>query len=652
MKYWWNHPWTVAVGNVLLLILIYSLSRLFFYWVNVDMFPNVSAAHLWEMMCGGMRFDWTAILYFSSIYLLLMLFPFPWKWRHNPIFLQATKWFLWVPNLIGIFCNAVDCVYVRFTDRRTTWSFFREFQHDDNLFQIFCTSVLQYWYVTLFFVTLMVLFVILTRQPQTDIADRRSPWVYYPSELAVCLVSAYFVVILIRGGFGGYTRPINMTNALQYTNQPRETQIVLNTPLGLMRSLGVRIFEPVHYYDDTELALRMSPIHESSLPCLQQRKNVMIIILESFSKEYIGFFNHHLSSDYEGYTPFLDSLLSESYTYTHSFASGRKSIDAMPSILSSIPMLIEPYFDTPYSTNDVSSLVYCLRSIGYHSAFFHGAPNGSMGFQAFARSAGFERYYGMDEYLAAGYPSAFDGTWALWDEDFLQYTAHTLDTLTEPFCSALFTASSHHPYRVPNIYEGVFPKGKAAIHPCVGYADYALRLFFEHARQQPWFERTLFVITADHTNELVWPSYQTDKGIFEVPILFYEPSCSLGYVDSTTVVSQTDIMPSVLAYLGYDEPFFAFGENALTQPKQHPYAICYNNPVYQIFSNQYLMQFDGEQIRGIYDYTSDPLLQNNRVDELRNMEAIQAMLSYLKAYIQQYVNRMIDNRLTISSCAH
>ncbi|MBO7408575.1 MAG: sulfatase-like hydrolase/transferase [Paludibacteraceae bacterium] len=628
----WRHPWVVAVCNLLVVMAIYTLSRLFFFWVNADIFPNVSAAHLGEMLLGGLRFDLTAVLYLSALYMVMMVLPLPWRWRTNGVYQTVCKWVLLVPNLIGLAVNCVDMVYIRFTDRRTSMTFFSEFANDNNLGKIFITGVFEYWYVTLFFLIATAAMIQLTRKAD-GMRIIRNPWVYYIVETVLLAVSAYFVVIGIRGGFGAYTRPITMSNALQYTNTPRESAIVLNTPFTLMRSTEGKAYVNPHYYPDDELDKIMSPVHNEPASHIQMKeRNVVIFILESFSKEYMG-----------SYTPFLDSLSRVSVSYEYSFASGRKSIDAMPSVLSSIPMLIEPYIVTAYSTNAVSSVADCLKRKGYTTAFFHGAPNGSMGFQAYARSAGFAKYYGMDEYDG---PEAFDGTWAIWDEEFLQYYGRTMSTMAEPFCTAVFTASSHHPFRIPERYEGRFPKGEVPIHQCIGYSDNALREFFNYAQKQPWYENTLFVLTADHTNQLTRPESQTAKGVYEVPIIFFDPQVNKGKVKDVPV-SQTDIMPSILEYLGYDEPYFAFGENALTKDKKHPYAVCYNTNVYQIMSDHLVMIFDGEQIVGIYDYQEDPLLKANRKDEWSERKEVKDMLTYLKAYIQQYISRMIENHLTV-----
>lgn len=637
MKIILRHPWTVAACNLLLVLALYTILRLVCYAVNGVMFPDIDGSHLREILCGGVRFDLTAVLYLSSLYILGILLPLPASWRMSSTYQKVLAWVFMIPNAIGLAVNTADIAYIPFTDRRTTCTFFTEFANDDNLWSIFAQGAVQYWPVTL--AGLLVLAILLLCTRKTFVVPSFRPVLYYPFETAIMLLTAYFVVIGIRGGFGRYTRPITLSNALQYTNTPRESALVLNTPFSLMKSLENQNYTEPSYFPEEQLAEYMTPVHVADSVGFKRTDNVVVIILESFSKEYIGFYNSDIEG-YEGYTPFLDSLLEQSVTYDYSYASGRKSIDAMPSVLSSIPMLIEPYIVTPYSTNSVSSIADCLKRKGYTTAFFHGAPNGSMGFQAYARSAGFDAYYGMNEF---GDNSAFDGTWALWDEPFLQYYAQTMTTMHEPFMTAVFTASSHHPFKVPAQYNDSFPKGSLPIHQTIGYTDHALRQFFLTASKQPWFEHTLFVLTADHTNELTLPEYTNARGLYEVPIAFYHPA--LTAERRAQVVSQTDIMPSVLGFVGYDEPYFAFGEDALTQPKPHPYAVCYNTPLYQIFSDSLLVQFDGEQVTAVYDYRTDRRLQTN-IKEVVASERITPMTDYLKAFIQQYIHCMVHDELT------
>lgn len=204
-----------------------------------------------------------------------------------------------------------------------------------------------------------------------------------------------------------------------------------------------------------------TPVHMSADSVQFRPLNVVVFILESFSKENSGFLNEELDNGtYKGYMPFLDSLMAEGLTFKYSFSNGMKSIDGMPSVLSGIPMFIEPFFLTPSSLNTVSSIGGELGKKGYYTAFFHGADNGSMGFEAFARTAGYTNYFGRTEYNEANPGNKdFDGHWGIWDEKFFQFFGNTLSGFQQPFAAALFSLSSHHPFEFQQNTKAFFRKG-------------------------------------------------------------------------------------------------------------------------------------------------------------------------------------------------
>ena len=399
----------------------------------------------------------------------------------------------------------------------------------------------------------------------------------------------------------------------------------------------------------------LRPWRNSSLAF--QRKNVVVLILESFGKQHFGFYNQTLhGGTYKGFTPFLDSLIThEAMTWQYSYANGRKSIEGMPSVLSALPNFVEPLFLTPASLNRMSGLARELgEQKGYTTAFFHGAQNGSMGFQAFARATGFARYYGRTEYNEDSRFNGdedYDGTWAIWDEEFLQYYALKMSEMREPFMTAVFTASSHTPCIVPDRYRGVFPKGENPVQECVAYSDNALRLFFETARQQPWFKNTLFVITADHTSGPVDPYYMTTLGNFCVPIILYAPGDSTlrGY-DRERVVEQTDIMPTVLSYLHYDRPYLAFGKDMLGTPADESYALHWvtSSNGYEFVKGNYALEFDGREVTAAYQYRTDSLLTHNVVRTMPQ-DTLRMMTREMQSIIQQYMERMVNDKLTVDN---
>ncbi|MFW6275827.1 MAG: LTA synthase family protein [bacterium] len=328
----------------------------------------------------------------------------------------------------------------------------------------------------------------------------------------------------MRGGFRHSTRPINISNAARYVDKPEQVGIVLNTPFSVFRTIGKSVFQPVKFFEEDKLSAIYTPVHQpkktaSANVNQKERPNVVLIILESFGREHIGSLNKDLEDGtYKGFTPFLDSLISKSWAFERAYANGRKSIDALPSIVASVPSLVQPYIVSEYANNRINGLAGLLGKIGYESAFYHAAPNGSMGFMAFTKMAGYDHYIGQTEY---NNNEDFDGMWGIWDEPFFQFFAKDMNRLKEPFFSTIFSLSSHHPFAVPDEYEGFFPKGPLPLHEVMGYTDMALRKFFESSSKCSWYNNTLFIIIADHCTIPFHREYKTPVESFADPLLFY-----------------------------------------------------------------------------------------------------------------------------------
>lgn len=628
-----------AVCNLLLSYLLFMLCRLVFLWVNHSYYADLTWTELFSIFKGGLVFDTSAIVYVNSLYLVLMLFPVHYK--EHRVYQQVTKWTFIITNSVALIMNLMDTVYFQYTNRRTTASVLNEFSHEGNVAGIIGIELLNHWYLTLLAVLLIYGLSKFYRAPLGKLGQTNR-WAYYGIQLSFLIVAIPFCIFGMRGGIGAAVRPITVSNANQYVNRPIETALVLNTPFAVIRTIGKKPFVvPAYFKDEATLEQVYTPVHVPTDSVHFRPLNVVVLIMESFGKEYIGALNKQLDGGaYKGYTPFLDSLITESLTFEHSFANGRKSIDGMPSVLSGIPMFVEPFFLTSVSMNKLSGIGGELRKKGYYTAFFHGAENGSMGFEAFSRATGFTDYYGRTEY---NNDDDFDGRWAIWDEEFFQFFADKLTVFQQPFAAALFSASSHHPFVVPSRYEGKFPKGTLPIHQCIGYSDYALRCFFERAAGEPWFNNTLFVITADHTNQTDRPEYLTDSGTFAVPVIFYHPGSSLkGHINA--IAQQIDIMPTVLGYLGYDKPYVSFGCDLLNTRPEQTYAVNYNG-IYQFYKGNYLLRFDGEKSIAFYDFVSDKLLKKNLLNTLPDIQA--SMETELKAVIQQYMQRMNMDKLTM-----
>ena len=641
--------------NLVLVYIVYEICRLVFLAANWSVFTeNLTWSGFAEMLHGGWYFDTSAILYTNALYALLMLFPLHYK--ENKTYQKVVKWIFVICNSVCIVANLVDCVYFKYTTRRTTVTVFSEFKNENNLGSVFGAEFINHWYLVLTGIVLIAALWWFYAMPKGECPrEARRPWQwqglvkYYLVHLVCLLVYVPLTVAGMRGGFTTAVRPITISNANQYVDRPQEAAIVLNTPFSLIRTINKPAFVVPDYYSEQQLSAIYSPVHEPADTLVKRKKNVVVFIVESFGREYIGGYNKWLEDGkYKGYTPFVDSLMQHSATYLYSYCNGRKSIDGMPSILSSIPMFVEPFFLTPASMNNVSGLAGELKHVGYTSAFFHGAENGSMGFQAFARTTGFDRYYGRTEYNADkrfGGDKDFDGTWAIWDEPFLQFFATKMGEMKEPFMTAVFTASSHHPYVIPESYKDVYKEEGIVIHKCIRYTDNALRQFFNKAKTMPWYKNTLFVITSDHTNLSDHEYYQTDLGGFCSPIIFFDPSGDFKPGMRDAIAQQIDIMPTVLSYLGYNRKYVGFGIDLLTTPAKDTWAVNYNNGIYQYVKGDYLLQFDGQKVKALYRFRTDLLLKHNVAKQEPKVTA--QMEREVKAIIQSYMERMTKNELVV-----
>lgn len=665
------------VRNIAVVYLCYMLCRVVYVAENWKEYSDTLFQNpLADLLSGCWMFDTSAILYTNALYALLMLFPIHLK--ENRGWQKVAHCIFMLMNSLCIAINLADAVYFQYTGRRTTVSVMSEFSNEGNLGSIIGIELLRHWYIVLVGIGIIYILYICTRgniwtRRNTDNSHvfglhptgekKWRTWaLYYFVHLAIFLLYIPLTVCGMRGGATTAVRPITISNANQYVQRPAEAAVVLNTPFSMIRTFNKVTFTDPEYFTNAELTGIYSPVHYPTLGVAvpdslvadtvtkEKRRNVVILIIESFGREYIGAYNERMDKEqYKGYTPFVDSLYHHCMSFDYTFCNGRKSIDGMPSVLSSIPMFIEPFILTPSSMNDISSIAGELGKVGYESAFFHGAENGSMGFQAFARTAGFQHYFGRTEYnedKRFNGDADFDGMWAIWDEPFLQFYAMKMSELKEPFVTSVFTASSHHPYNVPEQYKDIFPdEDNNEMHKCVRYVDLALQRFFATAKQQPWYDNTVFVLTSDHTNISSYAEYQTDLGGFGSPILIFDPQGDIRPGRRHCVAQQIDIMPTMLSYLGYDKPFVAFGKDLLHTADKDTWAINYYNGIYQYVKDGHLLQFDGTSTRSLYNLDTDWMLTNNLVGTQPDRQA--SMEREVKAIIQSYMQRMNANELIV-----
>lgn len=632
--------WKVFVIRLGVMLLLLATSRWLLFLFNTGNFPGLSVGEQFKLFFIGMRFDiWTLII---ANLPFLVFYGIPCEFKYNKYYCKIIDILFVITNSLSITLNLIDVIYYRYIDKRMTSELFGFAQHtDDNQGGLIKQFIIDFWFIGVIALVYFFLIIILTRKTRVKpvkVTDRKH-WYLTRSLIFLMLIAAS--IIGLRGGL--QNKPIGIITAAKYT-KTQNIPLVLNTPFTIGRGSSGNVLKPLDFYDEEELEQLYTPIRNDLtinrfIDRNAQGYNIFIIILESHGQEMIRFYNQQRETTI---TPFLDSLLSNSLVF-NGMANGRQSIEAVTSILSGLPSLMsKDYVESRYAANRLDGIGSILKKHGYTTAFFHGGNNGSMNFDSSALSAGFDSYYGRNEY---GNDDDYDGTWGISDMPFLQYTAHKVNEMKKPFAAGVFTLSSHHPFKLPKGYE--LPEGnyKTDFEKTMRYTDDAMRNFFETMSNYSWFDSTIFVLVGDHVNpEHHFDNYLNGQGQYQIVTAFYAPSI-IKPLNTNILAQQTDLGISLLAALGYNDTIFTFGRNVFDS-LQEPCFTSYLNNIYQYSDGEYMLQSDGNNITAIFDLEEDPCLTKNLYQE-GDYETWSELDGKFKMRLQQYNNRMINNKLYI-----
>lgn len=604
-------------------LLMLSLTRLIFLISNYNAFNGIGFSEF----IGGIWIDLITIgICFIPFYTLSLLpLPFyPKKWYQ-----LILKSIFHITNTVLIALNLIDVEYFKYTAKRSTADLFSMAENANDIGSLISSFVVDFWWLIVIFILLIFLSNWLYNK--TRVREESSPHILLNILNFVVLVS--ILLVIGRGGFG--YRPADMLTAAEFTS-PQNTALVSNTPLSILKTLDKAPVKEKDYFPENSPNI-YTPIYKASTQHqIRKQPNVMVVILESFGNEWIGKKNH------KNYTPFFDSLLDQSLYFENGFANGKKSIEAVPSIFASIPSLMDnPYISSRYGTNKIEALPELLKEMGYSSAFYHGATNGSMKFDVFAANLGFQKYFGRSEFNDE---DKCDPTWGVLDEYFLPWTARSITKqLKEPFLAGLFTLSSHHPYFVPKEYRDQLPKGDEPMAQSIAYTDMSLRLFFQEAKKQPWYKNTIFILVADHTPAGTASRYKQHASLYRVPIAIFDPQKEIKPHVSHKIFSQIDIMPTVLDLVGYSKDIYCFGNSYYSD--KVPFSVNYIGNSHLYFQGDYMLNFLEDKTTGLYNYKIDTLMYYDSISEYPQLK--NEMETKMKGVIQRYNHDLIYNKMTL-----
>lgn len=612
--------WKPLLLHGLFLLLSSILLHLIFWAYNARFFQVKFSDAI-----SFIPFDLSCIALMMLPIVALYFLPIPRQLNTlKKVFLKS----IYTINLVVLLLSNIwDTAFFEFSQKRTGLDMYLYLLKSPEKNMIWWI-IIDYWYFTLIF--LIWVLIGFYYYPFKEIFDSKKAdfrqWV-------LVVIGLLIVLAIGRWSFG--TKPLGVLDANAYT-EPNEVPLILNSTFVLIKTIQSEEIPKKELISLKKSKLYFNPVrHASKIEGSQKGKNVVVILLESFGNKMIFKKENGIKI-----TPFLDSLLSESLYYYNGMANGKQSIEALPAIFASLPNLTNtPYILSAFCNNKIVGLPAHLKTIGYTSAFFHGAYNGSMRFDAFSKRLGFENYYGKNEYP---FPSHDDHHWGIPDAYFNPWCAKKISTLKPPFICALFTSSSHHPYAIPDQFKTPEIGKLSQINASFLFADNSLRAFFKQAKKTSWYQNTLFVICADHTPEQLDIKANDIRDKYRIPIAFFTPDRSITTSKNEKIIQQMDIMPAILNFINYKKPYYSFG-NALNKIPGE--ALNFLNGNYYLIHSKQILSFNEEKAQFLLRPKSEENIVSLRKKSLHLNES--KLQLRLKSMIERYRSDLRRNKTSI-----
>jgi phosphoglycerol transferase MdoB-like AlkP superfamily enzyme len=294
--------------------------------------------------------------------------------------------------------------------------------------------------------------------------------------------------------------------------------------------------------------------------------NIILIIVESLSAEFMQKFGNN-----KNLTPYLDKLADNGLFFTNLYASGTRTVRGLEAITLSIVPTPGSSIIRRTDNKKLFNIGSVLKKAGYDINFMFGGYSYFDNLQDYFSGNDFNI---IDRADLHDDEISFTNIWGVADEDILFRAIKEADQsykLGKNFLSLIMTTSNHRPYTFPSgridILSGTGRSG------AVKYTDYAIGQFIEKARSRPWFNDSIFVITADHcASSAGKTTLPIEK--YHIPLIIYAPNILKPKI-ITSLASQIDIGPTILGLLNLEYKSKFFGTDILNNPRLRAFISTY-----------------------------------------------------------------------------
>ena len=362
------------------------------------------------------------------------------------------------------------------------------------------------------------------------------------------------------------------------------------------------------------------------------KPNIVLFIMESVPYDFFD-----STSAYKVSMPFFDSLLQKSSFFNNAFCYDHQSTRGITAILAGIPTLSDiPVYHSPQINMPITPVGSVLKKMNYQSLFCIGDEYDNFGFAKCANWLGIDKYYSKED--IPNYKNLPAHSMGAQDEYVLDFFLQKIKLQQQPFFAVQYNISTHFPYDIPKSFVGGSPANYTAAMKAMRYYDHSLQQFFNAAEKEPWFANTTFIFCSDH-----WlfpegkPGRYTPVSSYRIPIIIYQPSVSKKKIIST-LASQFDIAPTILAVAGYSDSIISYGNNLLDSACLNGYVFSRaGNSLYQVTDSSYILGFNSTNNKAefLYNYRKDIHLTQNLSADKNSTLILNSLLIRIKAFLQK-----------------
>ncbi len=598
-----------GVGLFLLWTFIGVFSKLVFLAVYASIIEGISASDWWDVIWHGLVLDVAIAGYLTIIPALIFIASL---WIES----KVTEW-IW-KGYVGIVAFISSLAYVANIALYGFWGFpldntpllYIKTSPSDAMASV-TTGQLIGGFLAVCASTVFI-YLLITRLVKLPKAQQNGkPWL----QTIVILLLTALLIIPIRGGFGAGT---NHTGAVYYSTNIRLCHAAVNPIFCFIESVthDEDIADRYRFMDDKEAtkifadmtctALRGDSVGEFSLRGENQPKNVVVIMLESFSK-YIMTEAGHVN----GITPNLDRYSREGMYFTRFYANSFRTDRAIVSILSGLPA--QPtmsVMDIPHKSTSLPSIASAMGKAGYNSTFYYGGDTNYSNMKSYLMGTGF-----LNVVSDKDFPNELHtGKWGVADGPVYERILKDMiaSDKKEKHLRVVMSESSHEPFDVPFKSHIKEPELNAFY-----YADKCLGEFVEAMKKQVDWDNTLVLIAPDHLGAYPLNIDNYAMWRYEIPMILL--GGKINAQQEETIGCQSDIPATLLGILGVEHNEFLFSKDILDA----------NAPHFAFFTFPDAMGMVTEENTVIYDNALNKAVFDEGSKKGLNKKKVQAYLQKL-----------------------